>query len=188
MRITDADRRWAREIKHYVKNEDEKMPPVDRFNAGQKQFYWVMFAGTILLVLSGLVMWAAGVCAAGSELGSPDSHSGPCDRGAGHDRRVHHPCLYGRFRRSRRHERNGARRCFSQSGRERTTGFGLTVLGKDDRRIDRAAELARIYPFASDILTFYREIASFQRDVYEQLRERRNRGTAAALPCSAPLD
>src|SRR5687767_5566633 len=57
MRITDADRQWTREIKHYVKNEDEKMPPVDRFNAGQKQFYWIMLAGTILLLLSGLVMW-----------------------------------------------------------------------------------------------------------------------------------
>ena len=57
MRITDADRRWAREIKHYVRNEDEQMPPVDRFNAGQKQFYWAMVGGTILLLLSGLVMW-----------------------------------------------------------------------------------------------------------------------------------
>jgi formate dehydrogenase subunit gamma len=58
MRITDADRRWSHEIKHYVRNEDEQMPPVDRFNAGQKQFYWAMFGGTILLLLSGLVMWA----------------------------------------------------------------------------------------------------------------------------------
>jgi formate dehydrogenase subunit gamma len=58
MKISEADHRWTREIRHYVKNEDEKMPPVDRFNAGQKQFYWVMLAGAILLVLSGLVMWA----------------------------------------------------------------------------------------------------------------------------------
>jgi formate dehydrogenase subunit gamma len=52
-----VDRRWTREIKHYVKNEDELMPPVDRFNAGQKQFYWVMFVCTGLLVISGVVMW-----------------------------------------------------------------------------------------------------------------------------------
>ena len=57
MKMTDVDRQWTREIKHYVKNEDELVPPVDRFNAGQKQFYWAMFAGTILLLLSGLVMW-----------------------------------------------------------------------------------------------------------------------------------
>jgi formate dehydrogenase subunit gamma len=57
MRITDADRRWTREVRHYVRNEDEKMPAVDRFNAGQKQFYWVMFGGAILLLLSGLIMW-----------------------------------------------------------------------------------------------------------------------------------
>ena len=58
MRMTDADRQWAREIRHYVRNEDEKMPLVDRFNAGQKQFYWIMFAGSIVLLISGLVMWA----------------------------------------------------------------------------------------------------------------------------------
>jgi formate dehydrogenase subunit gamma len=57
MRMTEEDRRWTREIKHYMKNEDEMVPPVDRFNAGQKQFYWAMFAGTILLLLSGVVMW-----------------------------------------------------------------------------------------------------------------------------------
>ena len=57
MSITETDRQWMREIRHYVRNEDEKMPPVDRFNAGQKQFYWVMFVGGILLALSGLVMW-----------------------------------------------------------------------------------------------------------------------------------
>ena len=57
MKIMDTDRRWSREIKHYVKNEDEKMPPVDRFNAGQKQFYWIMLAGSIGLVLTGFIMW-----------------------------------------------------------------------------------------------------------------------------------
>jgi formate dehydrogenase subunit gamma len=58
MRITDADRAWAREIRHYMRNEDDRMPPVDRFNAGQKQFYWAMFLGAFLMLISGVVMWA----------------------------------------------------------------------------------------------------------------------------------
>ena len=57
MRITEADRAWAREIGKYVENRDEELPHVDRFNAGQKYFYWLMAAGAILLLLSGLVMW-----------------------------------------------------------------------------------------------------------------------------------
>ena len=57
MRITEVDRRWTREVGKYVENRDEEVPPADRFNAGQKQFYWVMLVATIFLLLSGLVMW-----------------------------------------------------------------------------------------------------------------------------------
>ena len=42
--------------------------------------------------------------------------------------------------------------------------------GKHEQRIRRAEELARLYPFASDILTLYGELAAVQRGVYEQLR------------------
>jgi formate dehydrogenase subunit gamma len=54
---TDADRRWWKEINHYVENDDEKLPPVGRFNFGQKLFFWLMFGGVILLVISGLGLW-----------------------------------------------------------------------------------------------------------------------------------
>jgi formate dehydrogenase subunit gamma len=54
---TDADRRWWKAINHYVENDDEKLPPVGRFNFGQKLFFWVMFCGVILLVISGLGLW-----------------------------------------------------------------------------------------------------------------------------------
>ncbi len=54
---TDADRRWWKAINYYIENEDEKLPPVGRFNYGQKLFYWVMFCGVILLLISGLGLW-----------------------------------------------------------------------------------------------------------------------------------
>ncbi len=57
MRTTDADRRWSKAMKHYVENEDEKLPPVGRFNYGQKLFFWLMVYGLILLVISGLGLW-----------------------------------------------------------------------------------------------------------------------------------
>ncbi len=57
MSITDEDRRWLDSVNSYVTNRDDLVPPQNRFNAGQKLFYWVMFYGTILLLVSGLVMW-----------------------------------------------------------------------------------------------------------------------------------
>jgi formate dehydrogenase subunit gamma len=57
MRTTDADRRWSKAVKYYIENEDEKLPPVGRFNYGQKIFFWLMFYGVILLVISGVGLW-----------------------------------------------------------------------------------------------------------------------------------
>jgi formate dehydrogenase subunit gamma len=57
MHVDDDDRRWAREINAYITNEDDKLPPVGRFNWGQKLFFWGMLASIILLLLSGIGLW-----------------------------------------------------------------------------------------------------------------------------------
>jgi formate dehydrogenase subunit gamma len=57
MRITPEDRQWMTQVSKYIENKDDEMPPAGRFNAGQKQFYWVMLVGAIGLLLSGLVLW-----------------------------------------------------------------------------------------------------------------------------------
>jgi formate dehydrogenase subunit gamma len=57
MRITAADRRWSQAMEYYIKNEDEKLPPEGRFNYGQKLFFWLMFFGVFLLLISGLGLW-----------------------------------------------------------------------------------------------------------------------------------
>jgi formate dehydrogenase subunit gamma len=54
---TDADRRWSKGMKYYIENQDDKLPPVGRFNYGQKLFFWLMFFGVILLLISGLGLW-----------------------------------------------------------------------------------------------------------------------------------
>jgi formate dehydrogenase subunit gamma len=57
MAITEGDRAWARAIPHYIRNEDEELPPTGRFNYGQKLFFWGIFYGLILLLLSGIFLW-----------------------------------------------------------------------------------------------------------------------------------
>ncbi len=57
MRAIPEDREWNRKVKAYIENRDEEMPPIDRFNPGQKQFYWVMLFSMILVLISGIVMW-----------------------------------------------------------------------------------------------------------------------------------
>ncbi len=57
MRITQADRAWSKAILRYIRNEDEALPAIGRFNAGQKQFFWIMFWGILALLVSGTVLW-----------------------------------------------------------------------------------------------------------------------------------
>lgn len=57
MKITDEDRRWIAASRNYIENRDDLVPPAPRFNAGQKQFYWVMIIAGIFLLVSGVIMW-----------------------------------------------------------------------------------------------------------------------------------
>jgi formate dehydrogenase subunit gamma len=57
MQTTPADLAWKKAMVHYIRNEDEELPPIGRFNYGQKLFFWLMFYGVILLVLSGFGLW-----------------------------------------------------------------------------------------------------------------------------------
>jgi formate dehydrogenase subunit gamma len=60
MRVTPEDRAWGRAMRHYIRNEDASVPPAWRFNFGQKQLFWLMFVGGLVLLISGLVMWWVG--------------------------------------------------------------------------------------------------------------------------------
>jgi formate dehydrogenase subunit gamma len=57
MHTTEADKAWWRSIGHYVRNEDDQMPPAGRYNAGQKLLFWGFFIFGLLLLLSGLILW-----------------------------------------------------------------------------------------------------------------------------------
>lgn len=57
MKTTAADLEWRKTLKAYVTNRDEQVAAAGHFNSGQKLFYWVMFYGGMLLLLTGIVMW-----------------------------------------------------------------------------------------------------------------------------------
>src|SRR5260370_11231849 len=57
MHNTDVDKRWWKAVSYYSTNQDDKMPPAGRYNAGQKFLFWGFFWGAVALLLSGLVLW-----------------------------------------------------------------------------------------------------------------------------------
>ena len=57
MQKIPEDEKWSKNLRAYAENRDELMPPQGRFNAGQKQFWWVMFFCTFILLITGIIMW-----------------------------------------------------------------------------------------------------------------------------------
>lgn len=57
MHVEENDKSWFKSVGYYVQNEDDKMPPAGRYNAGQKALFWGFVICIVLLLLSGLVLW-----------------------------------------------------------------------------------------------------------------------------------
>ena len=57
MGFEKVDREWWKSLHYYIRNQDDKMPPAGRYNAGQKVLFWSFFYAGIVLLLSGLVLW-----------------------------------------------------------------------------------------------------------------------------------
>jgi formate dehydrogenase subunit gamma len=57
MRNTEADREWWKAVRYYSTNQDDKMPPAGRYNAGQKFLFWGFFWSSLFLLLSGVILW-----------------------------------------------------------------------------------------------------------------------------------
>ena len=58
MRQTETDKAWWKAVRYYSTNQDDKMPPAGRYNAGQKFLFWGFFWGSLLLLLSGAILWS----------------------------------------------------------------------------------------------------------------------------------
>lgn len=57
LRFNKADKGWMRNMEAYITNHDDDLPPIDRWNAGQKIFFWMMMSSGVGLVISGMVLW-----------------------------------------------------------------------------------------------------------------------------------
>jgi len=53
------DGQWLKQIGDVLGNQEEKLPPVGRYNAGQKLLFWVLLGCMLGLLITGLVMWRA---------------------------------------------------------------------------------------------------------------------------------
>ena len=56
-KITDADRQWMKRIFDVIRNRDEGLPEIGKYNIGQKYLFWTWVVTILLLFVSGIVMW-----------------------------------------------------------------------------------------------------------------------------------
>ena len=55
--ITDADREWSRHMGDLLRGDKAAMPPVGKYNAGQKRAFWAASISLAVLLASGLMIW-----------------------------------------------------------------------------------------------------------------------------------
>ncbi len=64
MVFDDRDRAWTRDLRNYVR-EGHGRVDVDRFNAGQKGYFWFALVTGVLLLITGLPLWFPGLMSGG---------------------------------------------------------------------------------------------------------------------------
>ncbi|CAM2196015.1 formate dehydrogenase O subunit gamma [Paraburkholderia kururiensis] len=55
--LDESDYQWLRQMNDVLANREDKLPPIGRYNAGQKLLFFVMVACLLLLLASGVVIW-----------------------------------------------------------------------------------------------------------------------------------
>lgn len=55
--LDESDFQWLRQMNDVLANREDKLPPIGRYNAGQKLLFFVMVACLLLLFASGIVIW-----------------------------------------------------------------------------------------------------------------------------------
>lgn len=55
--ITDADREWKQHMGDMLKGNKASLPPVGKYNYGQKMVFWVMTLSLVLLLVTGVMFW-----------------------------------------------------------------------------------------------------------------------------------
>ena len=56
-RMKAHDRQWLAQWRKVITYNEEDVPPVGRYNAGQRLMFWVLVLSMLMLLLSGIVIW-----------------------------------------------------------------------------------------------------------------------------------
>jgi formate dehydrogenase subunit gamma len=56
-RITAADREWKKHAGRMLRGDKAGMPPVGKYNYGQKMVFWAMAFSLLVLVVTGFMFW-----------------------------------------------------------------------------------------------------------------------------------
>ena len=57
--IKERDVEWLKNVGALVNGEHEKMPPVEKYNGGQKVLFWLLVLCMLGLTITGVAMWRA---------------------------------------------------------------------------------------------------------------------------------
>lgn len=55
--MNEADKEWLKHSGDMLRGDKSRMPPAGRYNAGQKQVFWVMVVSLVVLVVTGFMFW-----------------------------------------------------------------------------------------------------------------------------------
>ena len=52
-----ADKEWRKHTGDMLRGDKSKMPPVGKYNAGQKTIFWLMAGSLLLMLVTGIFIW-----------------------------------------------------------------------------------------------------------------------------------
>jgi formate dehydrogenase subunit gamma len=55
--INDADREWRKHAGRMLQGDKSGMPPVGKYNYGQKMVFWAMAVSLVVLIVTGVMFW-----------------------------------------------------------------------------------------------------------------------------------
>jgi formate dehydrogenase subunit gamma len=55
--VNDADREWKKHMGDMLRGNKASMPPVGKYNYGQKLVFWAMVVSLLLLLVTGVMFW-----------------------------------------------------------------------------------------------------------------------------------
>ena len=53
------DRLWLKNVGKVMRNQEDGVPPIGKYNAGQKLLFWVLLLSMLTLLVTGIVIWRA---------------------------------------------------------------------------------------------------------------------------------